>query len=254
MIGYFFLVNLKKITQYKTDFLIGIIPHVVLQAIDLLFIKTIFSSVGTVRGWHADELFLIYGLFTLNFGFFSLIFGNLNNTKYYLFSGEFDVMRLRPISSILHIMLSSFKTQALEQILAGCIITRYAFSSLEINVGLSEIIAFVIFISSGVLILGSLAIISISTLLITNGTFSLLTIILGFKELVKYPIDIFAKPIRQALTWFIPLALVSYYPAVYFLGKKSFSILICIIIALVLFAISVAIYRICLKKYNGLSS
>ena len=145
MIGYFFLVNLKKITQYKTDFLIGIIPHVVLQAIDLLFIKTIFSSVGTVRGWHTDELFLIYGLFTLNFGFFSLIFGNLNNTKYYLFSGEFDVMRLRPISSILHIMLSSFKTQALEQILAGCIITRYAFSSLEINVGLSEIIAFVIF-------------------------------------------------------------------------------------------------------------
>ncbi|NLY19086.1 MAG: hypothetical protein GX045_09120 [Clostridiaceae bacterium] len=66
--------------------------------------------------------------------------------------------------------------------------------------------------------------------------------------------DIYAKPIRQALTWFIPLALVSYYPVLYFLGKKSFSILICIIVALVLFAVSVAIYRICLKKYNGLSS
>ena len=52
---------LKRLMEYKVDFLLGAIGLVIAQAIQMLFIGIIFSQIPQLQGWTFEEILFIYG-------------------------------------------------------------------------------------------------------------------------------------------------------------------------------------------------
>lgn len=253
MVYQYVKVNIKKILQYRTDFLIGILPHLVGQIANLVFFKIILGSVASIQGWEMNELMLMFGFSTLVFGVYYLLFGNFRSLKSFLFNGQFEVMRIRPIRLISHIMVISFRSEAIEQVLLGVILLAYTCSKIAVGVSFLFVIAVLYFVVCGTAILGGLTLFSSSFLFLTQGTFSPIGIISELREYTKYPIDIFGHALQFVFTWLIPIGFVSYYPSIFILGRQSSAYVFAGLIALASFLIGYVSFHFGLRFYNGVS-
>lgn len=250
----YIILNIKQIMQYKTDFLIGALPHLFSQVISIVFFRLILDVIPNIDGWTYHEMLLIYGQSVLVFGLYSLFFGNLRNMKYYLFSGEFDIMRLRPIRTIRHVAIMSFQSNSIEQIVIGMAVISIAFTDLQIQFKLYWVAAFIYFCICGTLLLGGLSIISSAILLFTKGTFTPLTAILSMSNFTKYPLSIFGDTIQILFTWIIPIGFVSFYPSLFFLEDNWSFLVLAGIISLSLYLLGNVLFNFALSRYEGVSA
>lgn len=247
------ILNIKQIRQYKSDFLIGAVPHFLSQILNIAFFRIVLSYVTVIEGWSFHELLFVYGQSLTIFGLYHLFFGNLRNMKALLFSGEFEIIRLRPINPIYHIMISSFQTDAIEQVAMGVGILVYSICNLNIVISIEKVLGLVVFSVCGVILLGALAIVSASILLLSKGSFSPLSTIFSLKEFTKYPLSLFDEFVVFIFTWIIPISTTSYYPALFFLREET-HLYYSITISVLFFIGSVVIFSKSLKKYEGMSS
>ena len=75
-------------------------------------------------------------------------------------------------------------------------------------------------------------------------------------DFVKYPIDIYNNVVRSVLTYIIPFAFTSYFPALYFLTGENplFNIGMTIVVALIVMTIGVLIWNRGIKAYESAGS
>jgi len=253
MLFRYLCLEIRQLRQYKTDFLIGAIPHLLAQLANIFFFRFVLDVVTEIKGWTYHQLLFIYGFSLLVFGLFFLFFGNFRNLKAMLFRGEFEIMRLRPLSVIHHIMVSSFQSESLEQILTGIAVLGISIHYLRIAVTIPMLLALLFFAACGTIALGGLAIISSAILLFTGGTFSPLASIISLSDFTKYPLTIFDEAVIAIFTWIIPIGLVSYYPSIYFL-KASNTLLYSGLISIAFLLLGIFLFRCALRKYQGISS
>lgn len=221
MIYQYLKLNIKRILQYKADFFIGVLPHLIGQLANLAFFKIILGNTASIKGWDIHELLFLFGFSTLVYGVYSLIFGNFHNLKSYLFQGQFDIMRIRPTNLILHIMVISFRSEALEQILLGIAIAAWACTELCVSIDIVLIATALYFLVCAVTILGGLTLFASFFLFITQGTFTPIGAIFSLREYTKYPLDIFGSFVQFLFSWIIPIGYVSFYPSHALLGHPS---------------------------------
>ncbi|HHW58538.1 MAG TPA: hypothetical protein GXX15_13070 [Clostridia bacterium] len=72
-------------------------------------------------------------------------------------------------------------------------------------------------------------------------------------EFAKYPITIYHKAIQILITWIVPFAFTSFYPALYLLDKKIYKTfaLLSPLVAIIAFVIAYTFWNIGLKKYQS---
>lgn len=254
MIYQYIKFNIKRILQYRADFVIGVVPHMIGQIANLSFFKIILGRVASIQGWEMDELLLLYGFSALVYGVYSLLFGNFRDLKSYLFQGQFDIMRIRPTNLIAHIMVMSFRSEAIEQILFGITLIAYAGARMCLEIDMIHLLAALYFVVCAVTILGGLALLSSSFLFITQGTFTPIGVISELREYTKYPIDIFGSVMQFVFSWVIPIGYVSYYPSIFLLGYPSASYFYAGFVATMSFLIGYAAFHYGLRYFNGVSA
>lgn len=254
MVFQYIIINIKKVLQYRADFIIGIIPHLIGQIANLAFFKIILGEVANVHGWEMNELIFMYAFSTTVYGIYYLLFGNFRNLKSYLFNGQFEIMRIRPTNLITHIIVISFRSEAIEQILLGGALLAYISSKMSLDMSLINLIIILYFVACGVTILGGITLCSSSFLFISQGTFSPIGVISELREYTKYPIDIFGNVLQFIFTWLIPIGYVSYYPSIYFLDGQSGPYIYSGLIALVSFIVGYVSFKRGLRFYDGVSA
>lgn len=257
MILVFFKLNIKKIFEYRADFFLGFVLLILGQLVNLVFLYLIFEQIPTINGWRFDEMLLIYGFYTLCNGGYSLVFSNLRSTKAYLFSGELEIMLIRPISLIFHIIISAFNQNAIGEIILGFIITIYSLKKLSILITPVNTLLVICFFAFGTIILGSISILATTILFFTKGSFTPIDSIFTLIQFGKYPLPIFNKYIQMFLTWIIPFGFIGFYPSEYFLKNNhaNFPILLVeILIVVIFFKLSICFFNYGLRKHEGVGN
>lgn len=246
--------NIKRLSEYKGDFCLGVFFLLLTQSLNLSFFYLIFNAVPEISGWSLYEVLLVYGFYTLNYGIFMFLFGNLRSLKGYLFSGEFEIMLIRPLPPIFHIIISNFDERSIFQAILGFAIILYSMLNLNISINFITIGHVIVFMTLGSLIFGAIAIIAETILFYTRYSFTPIDSIFCLAQFVKYPISIFGTVLKNILTFVIPLGFLSYYPSNYFLNKESIGFNVFLAegtILCVLVIISKNFFVRGLKKYEG---
>lgn len=247
-------INIKKILEYKMDFFIGAMPHFVGQIANIAFFKIIIGGVARIQNCEINEVMLVFSFSTLIYGMHALLFGNFRSLKRYLFTGQFEIMRIRPIHIVRHLMIVDFRSESIEQIFLGSILLVYSATQLTVEINFRNILTALYFVACGAAVLGGLSLFSSSFLFFTQGAFTPINFISELREYTKYPIEIFGKGLQFVFTWLIPIGYVSYYPSIFFLRNQSNICLYSGLVALTSLLLGYVVFNIGLRFYEGVSA
>lgn len=248
--------NIKTMLEYKTDFVIGVFSTLLTQFYGIFFVWVIFENLKQIQGWTFYEITFVYGLLTLAKGIDMFFFDNLHALGFeYVREGKFDIFMLRPISPLFQLVASHTQQDGLGLVTLGIIVITKSLAELHIALNIWQVLLLLVFILSGAAIISAINLIFATTGFKTMNSHIVMSSINSFQEFAFYPILIYPKFISFILTWIIPFAFASFYPANYFL-HKGFEIysFFTPIVAIVLWIIAINVWRFGLRNYESTGS
>lgn len=248
--------HLKITLEYKTDFLIGAFSTALTQFCGLFFIWVLFENVKQINGWTFYEITFIYGLLTLAKSLDMIFFDNLLDLGWeYIREGKFDIFMMRPISPLFQVLASRLQYDGLGLFLIGFLIVLKSVLALKLSFGIFGFLMLIVFIFNGTMILSAINLITSTAAFWTVNSHVVMESIASLQEFALYPITIYPKFISFLLTWIIPYAFASFYPANFFLNK-GFMVysLFTPVIAIILWIIAIKIWKFGIKNYTSTGS
>ncbi|WP_195410890.1 ABC-2 family transporter protein [Ruminococcus sp. BSD2780120874_150323_B10] len=253
----FIVQELKRMMEYKGDFLTSVIGFLIVQVFNILFLNIIFSQIPNLKGWSFYEILFIYGFSLIPKGIDHMFFDNLWAMGHWLVrKGDFDKYLTRPINPMFHVMAEKFQVDAFGELVVGIglIVTAVPHIAIEwsfLRVLLTLIaMFFASFIYTGIKI--GTAAISFWTKRSGNITYMFYMM----NDFVKYPVDIYNNFIRNLITYIIPFAFTSYFPAMYFMTGENplLNIGLTVFVSVIVMAIGIVIWNIGIKNYESAGS
>ena len=249
--------ELKRMMEYKADFVIGIIGFFMAQVSNLLFLWLIFARIPDLMGWNVYEVVFIYGFSLIPKGTDHLLFDNLWAIGHYIVrKGEFDKYLTRPINTLFHVMVEKFQIEAFGELIMGIALICTTILKIAIDWSISKILLILAVIPFASMIYTGIKIITASVAFWSKKSGNIIYSFYMVNDFAKYPVTIYNRAVRDIITYFIPFALTAYYPAVYILRGENplFCIGAPIIAAIVLMSVGILVWHKGTRIYESAGS
>ena len=208
--------------QYRASFALDVFGSFWISFIDFLVVLTIFHNVSRLNTWTVHEVAFLYALSSITFAFTDLLIGHLDQFPQKIRDGNFDIVLVRPRGTLLQIVASDFATRRFAKALQGAIVLVYALSGLSIHWTVAREIVLLVSLPSAVVIFGSVWVVGACIAFwTTDGGEFTNAFTYGGTTMAQYPFDVYGAWLRRFLGYFVPLAFVCYFPALYVLGKPD---------------------------------
>jgi ABC-2 type transport system permease protein len=248
--------NIKSMLEYRIDFIIDAISSLVERMVGLTFIWIIFNNAPMLDGWNYYEVTFIYGFLAVVKGINHIFFDNLWALgNYYIREGQFDIILVRPISPLFHLLANKIQQKGIGGLLIGLVILIKSANEIGIGWSLFNIVAMIFFILCATAIFSGVELIVATSAFWVVRSFTLMWPIFSLNEFVAYPLTIYNKGIRFFLSVIIPYAFISFYPANFFMDKgfQSYSLLTPVV-AIIVWFISIKVWKFGLSNYSSTGS
>lgn len=261
--------DLKKLMEYKVDFLLGAFGFLLGQAAQIFCLGVIFNTIPalccTVGGqvvdyWTFEEVLFIYGFSLIPKGIDHLFFDNLWGLGYWIVDkGDFDKYLTRPINSWFYVLCEKFCVDAFGDLIVGIALLVYSTLSMPADIASAinwwRLLPVMLVMPFAIMIFTSIKTATAAISFWTKRSGHVTHMCYMTNEFAKYPVKIYNKVIKTAITYILPFALTAYYPAIYILrGESVWSLPVTVVVSLVLFAVSQLIWRRGIKAYESAGS
>lgn len=248
---------LKRLMEYKTDFLLGAFGMLFAQGFQILFIGIIFSGIPRLKGWSFEEVLFIYGFSLIAKSIDHLFFDNLWLVGYRIVrKGDFDKYLTRPINTLYHVIVENFCVDAFGEMLTCVLLLGYAIPQLGLPFRWYTIPLLIVVVIFATMIYTSLKIMTSAISFWTKASGHITHMLYMTNDFGKYPITIYNKAVQTVITYVIPFAFTAYYPASYFLTGEDglFRIGGTVVAGTVLFALALFVWKKGLGAYESAGS
>lgn len=215
--------RVKVRLAYRADFVVNALGEVLLAGVGILFLGTLFSHVESLGGWTAAEVLFCWGFAETVVGLFFIAFNGLYSlNQRYILGGELDRALLRPVDPYLQVLLDNLSLEDVPIAALGLAVMAFAAADLP-PIPMWKLALLPLFLASATAVLGGLltALASVGFHLQHRGT--AVGLVFQLSTFNRYPVDLFARPLRWLLTYVLPLAFAGFYPAVFFLDRPEWA-------------------------------
>ncbi|MFC1748277.1 ABC transporter permease [Pseudomonadota bacterium] len=217
----------------------------------LVLLVLIGERVDHISGYTLHQMIIFYLFFNLFDIIGQLFFRGIYQFRQQIISGEFDFRLVKPMSPLFQALTRY--TDILDiplLILILFYLVREAVKQPLINLSM-----FCILFVSGFIIITAIHIFVAALGILTTEVDHTIMIYRDLSSMARFPIDIYALPIRGLLTFIIPIAIAFTVPAKAFMGLIDIQLLIwSLVLATVFFFLSLRFWRFALTKYSSASS
>jgi ABC-2 type transport system permease protein len=253
--------SLRAQVTYRLSFALLAFSSLLSTFLDFLVIVAIFTHLPRLGGWSLAEIGLLYGISGVSFGVTDLCIGTLDVLPQLIRDGSFDIVLVRPVGALYQVLAREFAMRRLGKILQGAGVLAYAIGSLHLAWSAPKVAVLVMALVTAPVIFGSIWVAVITHVFWTVDTQEVAnSFTYGGSFLASYPIDLFAGWLRDLLAFVIPIAFVSYYPALLILGRPDpmglppFTPLLTPAVAAACAVVAWAIWRTGVRHYRGTGS
>lgn len=253
----FIVQDLKKMMEYKIDFLTGAVAFLGGQAINIAFLWIIFSQIPNLKGLSFDEIVFIYGFSLIPKAIDHLLFDNLWGIGYFIVrKGDFDKYLTRPIDTLFHILVEKFQVDAFGELLVGVVLLATTITKVSFQWSFVNVLLFILVIPFATLIYTSIKTATAAVAFWTKRSGNVIYMFYMINDFAKFPTTIYNNFIKTIITYIIPFAFTAYYPAIYFLkgGNPFFNIGCTILFSIILFAIANFVWHKGINAYESAGS
>ncbi|MDA2812215.1 ABC-2 family transporter protein [Nocardiopsis sp. RSe5-2] len=191
-------------------------------AAELTAVLVVFGHAGELAGFTAREAMLVYGLAALAFGTADLLMGSVERIGDHIRAGSLDTLLVRPVSPLLQLAADRFSPHRLGKVVPAAAIAGYALATLDVPWTPGRAAYTPVLLASGVAI--CCAIWTIGACLqffITDAREVANSVTYGGQALTEYPLAVYGREIVRAATFTVPLAFVTWQPALYLLDRPD---------------------------------
>ena len=249
--------HMKRLMEYKTDFLLGAIGILISQALQVMFIGIIFSQIPELEGYTFEEVLSIFGFSLIPKSLDHLFCDNLWMVGYAIVrKGDFDKYLTRPINSLYYVLVERFCVDAFGEMLTGILLLGYSIPRLSMAFHWYTIPLALVVVIFATLIYTSLKTMTAAISFWTKASGHITHMLYMTNDFSKYPVTIYNKVVQTLITYVIPFAFTAYFPASYFLTGENplFCIGGTVIAGAALFALALFIWGRGIKAYESAGS
>ncbi len=208
--------------QYRASLAMYTVGHLVNCVSEFVAIWALFARFGTLGDWALREVALIYGLVNISFALGEMAGRGFDIFDRLIKSGQFDRYLLRPRPLALQVMGVEMRLSRFGRLSQGLGILVWSVAAGPGGFGWTELFLAVWSIfGAGTMFVGLFALQATMAFWTTESLEVWNAFSYGGNEAGQYPMAIYVGWFRRFFTYVIPLACVTYYPALVILGRSS---------------------------------
>ena len=208
--------------QYRASFALQVLGQFLSNFVGFIALLLLFHRFEDLAGWSRAEVAFLYGLGGLAFGLSDLATGGFDRLSIMLQTGTFDRVLTRPVGTFQQVLASDFQLRRLGRIGQGAFVLVLSLTWLEIEWTALKALILASAIVSGLVIFGAIWVIGAAITFWTVQTSEVTNVFTyGGEELVSYPMSVYGEGVRRFFTFVVPLAFVTYLPALYILDRPD---------------------------------
>ncbi len=206
--------HLKAGLEYKGWWLMvfQVLLVVITDPIATIFL---FSRFGAIGPWTLERILLIYAMAVTAFGIAESLCRGFDYFPWKMVrSGDFDRLLLRPCSLFTQAAISFFHIHRLSRVAAGLFMIFWALHRQGISLGPAGWVLLLSALAGGTLMYTGVFVMSSGIAFFTVRALDWIFIFTNASyQVTRCPVEYMPKALYNVFTFFLPLMLVSYYPA-----------------------------------------
>lgn len=214
--------RLRGQMAYRASFIMQILGNFLTNVAEIIALFIMFYRFDDLGGWSLYEVALLHGMSMVAFSLADSLTIGLDNVSTMIRAGEFDRILLRPISSWINAAVSEVSIRHFGQLAQGLLVLIWSMFMVDVSWSIGSLLLLLGAILTGVILF--IALFTVEAILCfwtVNGIEAINAFTYGGSDLAQFPMHIFPRWMRFTFVWLIPVAFVTYYPALEILGKKD---------------------------------
>jgi ABC-2 type transport system permease protein len=217
-------ISVRGQMQYRGSFVMSTIGHFLITGVEFIGILVLFDRFGSIRGWRLPEVALCYGIVNIAFSIADAMTRGFDMFGVMVKNGDFDRLLLRPRNTALQLAGQEFVLRRIGRFAQGLVVLLWsarvlglAWSPAKVTLAVAATLGGACLFSGLFVLQATLAFWTVESLEIVN------TVTYGGVETSQFPLSIYRPWFRRFFTGVIPLATISYFPALAILDRGSAS-------------------------------
>jgi ABC-2 type transport system permease protein len=258
IIARFMQVSLQEEAAYRVNFFISLFYSLLNLGTGILGVVVVFEQVESIRGWTQDATLALLGVYLTVSALRGLFIGPgleaLAGMDGEIWSGNFDFTVLRPVNTQLLVSLRKWRWFSLVDLLLGLSVLGASAWKLQYSLSAQQTVVFLLALLAGTLTLYAI-LLAFAALVFWSPEVLFTWIFNGLFQMARYPVGIYPGWLRLALTWVIPVGLITTFPAQALTGALQLPALAgSLAMSLALVTGASLLFRNGLKRYASASS
>ena len=213
LVGGVFVVSLLQELAHRTNLLVSLGLAALGAAGTVGALAALYAQVERLAGWRFGEALVLLGVYMVVSGLLeTFVWPNLLWFGGKVRNGQLDELLLMPAPSLFTASFGACRPVALGGALLGVGLIACGVSSLDAPVGWPNVAACLVLVLAGTIVAWALRVLVASVALFSPGL-DLDVFYSTLWQLGRYPVDVYARPIPWLLTYAVPVAFVSTFPA-----------------------------------------
>jgi len=252
----FFRVGAMEELAYRANFFLQLLQSAIDLGTALGGLAVIFSYTTNLGGWRPEEVAALVGVFFLVGGAIRFVVQpSMEQLIESVREGTLDFTLTKPEDSQLLVSIQRVSLWRLTDLALGILVLAVALTRLGEHVGLREAAAFAAALAAGGIIVYSSWLILASLCFWFVRVENILVVFQSVYEAGRWPVTLYPRWLRFALTFLIPVAFATTVPAQAIAGRLSWQTLAGACgLAAALFVVSRVIWKAGTRRYSGASA
>ena len=224
LIATFIRVSFQADLAYPANYGISLLDSLLNLGTGVLGMAVLFSQVETLRGWDFTSALALVGVYLVVSALRGLFIGpgleTLAGLGQEIITGNFDFVLLRPVNTQFLVTFRQWRLLALVDLALGVGVIAAAALRAPEPISAGNLLAFFVALMISLVVLYAV-LLALTALVFRNPGLLLTWVFDAVFQLARYPAVIYPGWLRCAMTWVIPVGLMTTVPAQALTGQAS---------------------------------
>jgi ABC-2 type transport system permease protein len=256
LLSIFYRNSLYAEMEYRANFVANLLMSAFWLAFAILGLQVFFYHRDQIGSWGYFEALLVVGFFSLFNGLIeALLQPNMSRIIEQIRMGTFDFVLTKPVNSQFMASLRHLSIWKLADVAMGLGICGYAMARLSVLPSIVDLIAAAGFVLCGTIILYSIWLMMVTSAFWFVRIDNISELFSAIYETGRFPVSVYPSWMRGVLTFVVPIAFITTFPAAAILGRAAPLLLaVAFVLAAGLFCGGVVFWRFAVRRYSSASS
>ena len=215
-------VSIQNFAAYRFDLAVRLAMSLLHLGTELVIVWTIFENTDALAGWRWQHLLVLVGVYRIVAGGIRMsIVPNMRRVLEDIHAGTLDFVLMRPVNSQLLVSIREFAFWRLTDVILGAVVAVIGCVELIGHVPLAAGLTFVLMLATAYAIVYSVWLMLATLCFWFVRIQNIEMIFWNVFEAGRFPIVIYRPSIQWCLTFIIPLAFITTFPASTLFGDAS---------------------------------